>query len=592
MEWSSKKQVQKTVIIIGILLAILGFSFHFITPSASRSGYPLRLGASSHTAERLHFVLGSGEYTLQLELRLDFLSENLSAYILTPSEYERFSSGTSLNDVDKIAEFVRSPTHTYVVVLTENLDVFLVIQNNNTVDVFCGYYYSVLPDTFYLTVTIGFVGLLIALLGFGWYRKGWLRYFVAGASVNLLLFFIRIFTLESLRLPFPDMFGIPYFFDWFVEPYNDYAAFYLRWIPSLWDGVWPYSMDDYIYPPLWISTVGLFGPRPAWIPGLVLFFFNISTAIIIYKLTLRLTGDEKRSVFSMMLYLLNPLILFYGSFLWLNPSPQVFFITLSFYLALEEKENLSVVTLAVATLYKQLSIVFLPLLLITLVKIGNDEGTRTKVIEVIKSCLIYVAVLILGSLPFTIGDIETYMNRVLPGGFYLSWLTVFYPSPSLPVNFNTFFLWIRTPSVITTGIAYLLAFYILILVLSLLIYITFIRYRPTTQETGYGRTRDVVIQALFWSILILLILQLFFPRGSYKYYLMVLVPFISILFDHRNLDFADKGQFKLQMYHLIPLLISWIVFLMFRLVYFWVLLTWLLLYLHWSGRLNLKKWRK
>ncbi|MFX1561446.1 MAG: hypothetical protein ACFFBL_12725, partial [Promethearchaeota archaeon] len=72
------------------------------------------------------------------------------------------------------------------------------------------------------------------------------------------------------------------------------------WIPALWEGAWPYTlsaasqMSGYIYPPLWIYTVAALGSTPAWLPGLILFAFNMATGVVVFAISKELTGDEKR----------------------------------------------------------------------------------------------------------------------------------------------------------------------------------------------------------------------------------------------------------------------------------------------------------
>ena len=190
-----QKQLQTAILCIGIAVAVLGFSMHLIIPSEIRSNYPVRLEASSYAADEISFTTGDAEYTLHIHLRLDFLYQNLSAYLLDVSEYERFSTGTPLNNVAKIAEFTGSPSYEWELTPTGDIDIYVVILNNNSVTVFCGYYYTIIPSTFYLTMSIGFIGLFVILAGFGWQLVGWKRYFIVGLGINFVLFYLRTFAL-------------------------------------------------------------------------------------------------------------------------------------------------------------------------------------------------------------------------------------------------------------------------------------------------------------------------------------------------------------------------------------------------------------
>lgn len=591
--------LQKSIIVVGIILAVLGFSQHFVVPSTTRSGSPVLIEASDHIAHHLHLELGEVEYTFRVYVRF-FGFQNLSAYLLTGIEYERFSSGTPLNQVTFIAEFLNSVDSQWESVLIEDLDIFIVLFNNNTYDVICGYYYAIIPTTFFITLTIGFAGCVLILCGLVWYMTGWRKYFLLGFSFNLILFFIRIFTLVNYRLGFPDLFGIPYVFDWFIEPFNDYQFFYLRWIPSLWEGEWPYTLDSsnpmagYIYPPLWLYTVGLLGSIPSWLPGLILFVFNMATGVVVYHISRELTNDEKKSVIAMMLYLLNPLAFFYGSFLWLNPSPYVFFLTVSFWLALKNKAELSVVALAIATLYKQFGVIFLPLLILVLIKKIEHVDFRKYIIYFIKYGIIFALVIGFASLPFLLVDYIAYVNRVLFWSYSPEYLTELILQPSWPMNFNMFFVWLGMPYVITLGIGYLIAYYILLGVPVVLIYIVYARFKPNEKEVPLEqkeRIKGIFTEVFFWSIIIVLLLQLFYPRGTYKFYLTALAPFISLLFDYNNLKLSQKESFVFQRYHMFPLVISWVVFLCFRLVYFWILLALIFFYLKRGGYFtNIRKW--
>jgi hypothetical protein len=348
----------------------------------------------------------------------------------------------------------------------------------------------------------------------------------------------------------------------------------------LWEGAWPYAtaisggIADYIYPPLWIYTVSLLGPSSLWFSGLIIFTLNMATGPIVFSISYELTGDERRSIFAMLLYLLNPFILFYGSFLWLNPTPYVFFVTLSFYFALKGRGPQSILTLGVATLFKQFAVLFFPLLVLYLIKKDALPDHRSKIRDFGKHLIVYAGIILIFSIPFLLVNADAYLSRVLIRGYSPEFLTTFNPQPSWPLTFNTFFLWINTPEVITWALAYLLAFYILLAGSCLLVYVAYAKSDRTY----------TFAEALFWSIILVLAFQLFFPRGTYKFYLMILIPFISILFDYNNFSLEKNEPFSFKKEYLLFTLFSTIVFIMFRLVYFWILIMWLLFYLHKTNR--------
>ncbi|MGY5852841.1 MAG: hypothetical protein RTU92_04670 [Candidatus Thorarchaeota archaeon] len=589
-----RTQFQTGIIIIGIAIAVFGFSIHFLTPSKIGSGSPTQIDATSYAIENINFGVSDAEYSFRFFFR-HFGFQNLSVYILNTTEYDRFSNGTVLNELDVIASYPNTTDFQWEPPMIEDLDIYLIISNNNTYSAMCGYYFMILPSMYFDTLSIGFIGVFMILIGLIWYLTGWRRYLIIGVAINLVLFYLRIFTFTSDRLPFPELFGIPFVFDWFIEPYNDYQFFYLRWTSELWGGTWPYSLDpfsgmsDYIYPPLWIYTISLLGTSSFWSSGLILFAFNMATGVIVYAISYELTNDEKRSIFAMLLFLLNPFILFYGSFLWLNPTPYVFFVTLSFYLALNEKGSYSILMLAVATLYKQFAVIFFPLLLLVLFKRGSQIDIRSKLISITKHCILYAAVIGLVSIPFLLVNFDAYISQLLLRGYTPEFLATFHYQPSWPLTFNTFFLWIGAPEWITWSIAYLLACYVLLLLSSILIYIVYARTKYNEQsisQDGAHSNNRVFTEVLFWCILLVLVFQIFFPRGTYKFYLMILIPFISIFFDYRDVNLKNAKEFSIQRYYFVPLIISWVVFLCFRLVYFWILLGWAIFYLWKRNRLT------
>ena len=194
--------------------------------------------------------------------------------------------------------------------------------------------------------------------------------------------------------------------------------FYVPWVHQLWSGIYPYSVEfsSYVYPPLFIYNIAIFGSNPAWLSGIVLFSFNMATGYLVYLLSWQLTGNEKRSTVAMLFYLLNPITLVYGSFLWLNPATHVFLMTLAFYFALTKQRILSVIVLALATLYKQFTIVFFPLLIIALLK-GEHLSTHKKLLkDLTKYTLVFCAVILCVSLPFLVIDPGSYIQRVLLSG--------------------------------------------------------------------------------------------------------------------------------------------------------------------------------
>jgi hypothetical protein len=575
---------QTALILVGIVFASLGFGMHFILPGTGRSAFQTNITPMDTKTQS--FSLTSDP--VGLDFRLDFLGPNhpnLSIYFLDGPTYSMYIYGTPLSNLSAPITLDENGRGGIALSLVEGeVDYFLVLVNNGTSVISFTYYYSLLPSTFRSTVTIGFLGLFLIIIGFGWYYTGWKRYFLIGVSFNLVFFLVRIFTLAEYSLELPNVF-IDYIH---VELYNDYQYFYLSWIPNLWEGAWAYStsLPVYLYPPLWIYTVGLFGSTPPWLPGVVLFTFNMLTGILVYKIAEVISGNEKKSLAAMMIYLLNPITIGYGSFMWLNPTPFVFFVMLSFYLALKNKAELSMVTLGIATLYKQFAVIFLPIIVLMFIKQKTDTTRKTSTIQFLRYTFIYTLIVGAVSLPFLIVSPNEFLSQMFSSsqaGF--QYLANFIPDLWMTVHFNTFFLWLLGRSLFTDIIAWLIYNFVLLALSGLIVYGAFATYQQYQNDESSMDKKDLFMNAILWSFIALLCVQTFIPRGAYKFYLLAIMPFASLLFDYDDLTLTQPDEFVFEKRHLfIPLIIT-VVFLCYRFVYLWLIVALAWFYLIQSGEL-------
>ncbi|MFW9847544.1 MAG: hypothetical protein ACFFF4_00285 [Candidatus Thorarchaeota archaeon] len=583
------KRIQQTIILTGVVIALVGFGGHFLVPGTSRSGLMIQVDSDETATRVIDLDLTESEYFFGIELLPpgQISNSNVTAYLLDSINYNLYTTGTPLSSVDALLTVEDLSRTQYNTTVTNELELYVVIQNNGTEPTYWNYYYAILPSSFYPTLTIGFTGVFIILVDLGWIMRGWKRYFVAGLSVNAALFLIRILTLSTYSLGLPDIF-------WdliHTEMYNDYQYFYLAWVPNMVAGAWPYSdaLYYYIYPPLWIYSVSIFGSTPSWLPGLVLFAFNIAAGPLVYMITLRLTEDQKRAIIAMLIYLLNPFTLIYGSFMWLNPTPFVFFITLSFYFAQKEQETYSVISMAFATLYKQYAVVLFPILVILFIKHKKTPEMAMKFKGFIRHTLLFIMVLGIVSLPFLIVDPMYYLNSMIfwNTGSYER-LTYFIPDSWMPVHANTFFLWLGFPSWFTDAIAFLLINYVFLIICGIVVYGTYsmIKSSVDTLDKDAEGYRHLFVHALIWSFIAILCVQIFYPRGAYKFYLLALAPFFSILFDYDMFTERMNIPFKFQRKHLFHIIMAWTVFLFYRFAYFWILGIWMAVVLWKSGDLK------
>jgi Gpi18-like mannosyltransferase len=589
MQIPKMNQAQQAIILIGIIIAAGGLATHFLTPGTTRSGLMVQVDAGETATRSIVLDLANVDYFFGIELLPPGQStpSNVTGVLLDSTNYNLYTSGTPLTSVDAILTIEDSTRAQYNATVTDELEFYVVIQNNGTDPAFWSYYYAVIPTTYYSTLTIGFFGVFVVLAGFMWALTGWKRFFVMSLSINVVLLFIRIFTLSNYSLGFPDIF-------WdliHIEFYNDYQYFYLSWVPNMVEGTWPYSesMYYYIYPPVWIYSVSILGNTPSWLPGLILFLYNVLTGILVYKITQNLTGNEKHSIYAMLVYLLNPFTLLYGSFMWLNPTPFVFFMTLAFYFAQKEQEHHSVAALALATLCKQYAVVHFPILAILLIRRRLDQSTIEKLKCFMKHTLVYTLVIGLVSIPFLIVNPMDYVNRMIlwNTGNY-DRLTYFIPDSWMTVYANTFFLWLGFPTWFTDVIAILLINYVFIIISGIVVYgtYTFMKVGSETEDASGNRFGELFIHALIWSFIAIMCVQLFYPRGAYKFYLLALAPFFAILFDYKNLSWNENIPFQFHKRYLFPIIMSWVVLLCYRFVYFWILGLWMFIVLWYSGNLR------
>ncbi|MGY5860488.1 MAG: hypothetical protein RTU63_14045 [Candidatus Thorarchaeota archaeon] len=574
---------QKALILVGLVIASVGFGLHFMVPGAGRSGFVIVIQPMETSVEPISLSLESVEHSFQFYF-LGPDHTNLSIYFLDETQYQLYESGTALSNISEQIALDENGRGSYIEIMDSNRDFYLVLVSNHSELLTFTYYYTLLPSTFYPTAMVGFIGLFLIVLGFAWHYTGWKRYFLIGLGVNLVFFLIRIFTLTNYSLGLPEIFLDVIH----VEMYNDYQFFYLSWIPNLWEGAWAYSLDlpNYLYPPLWIYTVGLFGASPPWVPGAILFFFNVATGIIVYKIAEHLTEDETTPIVAMLIYLLNPLTVGYGSFMWLNPTPFVFFVMLSFYLALIQKPEWSIIALGVATLYKQFAVIFFPIIALMLIKQLSDRTTKTSVLQFLKHTFIYALIIGVASLPFLIVSPYEYYNQLVYSSSGLfERLTYFIPDLWMTVHFNTFFLWLFGSSAFTDVMALLIYNYVFLAICGLVVYGAFATFRLRQNTESPTEIKDLFMKAIFWSFIAVLCLQTFFPRGAYKFYLLILMPFAVLLFDYKDISLSQK-KYTFQKRHLFVPIIVTLIFLCFRFVYLWILVAWAWFYLIQSGELS------
>ncbi|MEM4297913.1 MAG: glycosyltransferase family 39 protein, partial [Nitrososphaerota archaeon] len=188
--------------------------------------------------------------------------------------------------------------------------------------------------------------------------------FVAFGVRAVVFFFVH---------PYEGIFQIPF---QELEPYQDFKLLYMKEVENFLNGKLPYKDFFHAYPPLFLYTLSLiafFGP-PLWASALPIVAYDALTILPVFLIARRLI-DETRASLIAIVASLTPMVLFYNSVLWLNPPPSTFFMLISAYFLLRGNIRLSAITLALATGYKQTSVVLFPAMLIGAYRFGSKRST-------------------------------------------------------------------------------------------------------------------------------------------------------------------------------------------------------------------------
>ncbi len=335
-----------------------------------------------------------------------------------------------------------------------------------------------------------------------------------------------------------------------VEAYTDYRDLYLL------DLVQPFLHGHniyylgtivYNYPPLFLYVLGAFAylVNLVWFPAVSLILFDILTVIPFYLVAKEFVfaGDAKLAFAASMVWALNPINLFYNDLMWLNPPYFTFFLMLSLYLLLKRRWLFSSLSLAVSTGFKQISIIFFPIVLIF---IWKATGFSKKLLYY---ALAYVGALILISTPYIEPTYVGAPNASNPlGSWNLTSAQNYFWSLNFPILGNPSNV-VNTPPTFSTSLSdpirltyffgtisvnlqsfvamtYSYLNYVLIAAYAILILHLFFHVKRGDQI----KWNDLFVYAMIAFLLFLA----FFGRGVYKYYFATLTPLALPLYSNRR----------------------------------------------------------
>jgi hypothetical protein len=379
--------------------------------------------------------------------------------------------------------------------------------------------------------------------------------------------------------PFPSpgtvqIFG--YTIEYQVEGYSDYSFYYVHWGYNSLNGVMPYGpgygtleMDGIInnngahmFPPftsyLYAAGIAL-GNLMGWENwgiGFLLAAFGYLTALPVYGIASELANNKRVGEVAALTYLLNPLMLYHTDFLWFNPSPFVFFFFAGFFMLIRGKRLTGTLLIVSAALFKQTAwFLGIPLVMYLLVKTrerkskdeekpktdaAKPEGEEeTDIYAKVKNFLqpfidyfdfknflisVVMVLAFMGAvmLPFLIAQPNFMRFWRLALGTFSFENYVDLPPYNVPMRIQVLAILAGKP-----GLAELLDIIIVsggplgfgvILCAGLMV----LQNKFVGEENIYFR------RILFLTLLMMLIVTLVGPRGVFKYYFVMIMPFFSI----------------------------------------------------------------
>ena len=382
-----------------------------------------------------------------------------------------------------------------------------------------------------------------------------------------------------------DIFG--YSVTYQFEGYTDYSFYYVHWGHNMLRGVMPYDSDfgyivldgyvnengAYMFPPFYayLYAAGIALPVDDWGIGFIIVAFGYLTALPVYGLGKELSGNRHVGEAAALTYLVNPTVLYHTVFAWLNPAPFIFFFFSGFYMLVKGRKHTGTILIVSAALFKQtawfLGIPLVVYLLIrpTLNKRKEDakeesEPPRKPLIQAIldnvdlrgfgTSVILVLSFVLAVMFPFLLATPGVLQNLSLAaGGFPLESFTEV-PGYGSPMRLQVLPVAAGFPEL--AQILDFLVYYGFLLSFSVMLFmgIMFIMRRDRDRPIYYMR------RLLFMTMLLMFCVHLLGPRGVYKYYFTLFVPFFSIFASNKMVTSEDESvPFSFSMLWL-PILLS------------------------------------
>jgi len=359
-----------------------------------------------------------------------------------------------------------------------------------------------------------------------------------------------------------------------VEAYTDYRDLYLRCLVNPFHGgKSAYNLPIvYNYPPLFLYLISGFSLLNfVWASAIPLILFDALTVIPLYLIAKNylFNGNEKLAFAVSLIWIFNPINLFYSDLMWLNPAPTTFFVMLALYFLLKQDWTLSSVSLAVATGLKQTAVLLFPIFLIWMMRTAGFPRRM-----ILAYSVLFVSMMVIISTPYIFKNPQLYFWALqlpifgIPPGGSASNPTTFTYDLSQPTRLTTFLGLIKFVNLQSFTVAtynYLNYVFAVAYALVLLQFGIGIRnlksaasYIVGKLEESFGslakpspkstevetvkKTRDFPIvdrpptanELLIYSLTALLLFLSLFGRGDYKYYFVGITPLALPLFTSKG----------------------------------------------------------
>ncbi|OLS30960.1 MAG: hypothetical protein ThorAB25_06160 [Candidatus Thorarchaeota archaeon AB_25] len=381
--------------------------------------------------------------------------------------------------------------------------------------------------------------------------------------------------------PFPDpdiveIFGFTV--EYQIEGYSDYSFYYVHWGYNSLFGVMPYSPEygvlemngitnengAHMFPPftsyLYAAGIAL-GKMMGWENwgiGFLIAAFGYLTALPVYGIARELSSNKRVGEVAALTYLLNPLMLYHTDFLWFNPAPFVFFFFAGFYMLVRGKRLTGTLLIVSAALFKQTAwFLGIPLVVYLLVrprerKTTDDETPQpngsqvvseekeSSMQERVRSNLkpfieyfdlrnfmisVMLVLIFVGAVMFPYLIAQPHFLdywRLAMGSYSFEGNFVDPPPYNMPMRIQVLLILAEKPGYAELLDTILISGGLLGFGVVLCAGLMILKDKYVGEETLYLR------RILFMTLIMMLIVTLLGPRGVFKYYFVMLMPFFSI----------------------------------------------------------------